>query len=179
MFDFMRGNITMALLHYQSGAEIFEKWREKHRNGFGEGSIGANLTNLFDNKEGLTPDGKEAWASDEKFRLFPSSGAEKNGRTAFVSLAIARRSMSYLTSEVQRLSFIDVMRRRNPNNVQLAFLVRQEEAACRADLNLWSRNFEAFPDSLTRLLSTEEEDEIAIVRLMYLTALVWYVKFYL
>ena len=173
MFDFMCGNISMALLHYQSGAEIFGKWKEKHGNEFGEGSVGANLSQLFANKHGPTPDDKQAWASDEKFRHFDSSAGERSGRTAFVSLAIARGSITYLTTEVQRLAFMEVMIRRNPNSVQLAFLVRQEEANCRANLDLWSRNFEAFPDSLTSLLTIEEEDEMARLRLMYFAALVW------
>lgn len=177
-FDFMWGNVAMALLHYQSGAEIFEKWREKHGHGkeFGQGSVETNLATLF-NMEG-TMDSKDgnAWESEEKFRPLPntlSAQERATPRTAFVSLDVARRSIHHLMWEVQALIFIDVMRRRDLNNAELSYLVKQEEASCRTNLKLWSQNFEAYPESLESSLTIEEEEEMDTIRLMYLSALIW------
>jgi len=178
VFDFMWGNVIMALFHYQCGAEIFEKWRKAHGHGkeFEERSLETNLVALFNMQGTMDSKDEHAWESKEKFRPLPSTSSAQEGdtpRTAFVSLDLARRSIHHLMWEVQALIFMEIMHLRDPKNVELGSLVKREETSCRTNLALWSQNFEAYPISLRRLLNEEEAEEMDAIRLMYLSALIW------
>ncbi|RDL41672.1 uncharacterized protein BP5553_01651 [Venustampulla echinocandica] len=163
IIDFLWGNVATAMVHVQSGADILERWRKKHgKEADVEGSLEAMLVTLFNgtNFGRFSAPTKKAMVDEPE-------------RDYFVDLAAARQSIEDITGDANALDREGAAHEDMPKDDLPTARNRAPAEDHRQRLEVWASKFEGLLSTLGPDLVPQQEEEIAAMRVLYFSGLVW------
>lgn len=161
--DFLWGNVATSINHLQSGHAILKR-RYQVDKPTPAGSLESNLFRIFDTMNAKAPDEEKESTND---------AGSTSPETDFSGLTSARKLIETITTDGMRLPRRNTIVGDDPEAVSKKAALKEGEKSIEKGLEMWSTKFDRFIKSSDKVFTTPEQHEFCIMRLLYLSAIIW------